>query len=251
MADLVSYHLYHFSPFQLWIPPVYTAGLWRPVASRGQRERTSCTSCPCFCLTTPTSSVEKGNGIAPERTRRGPVCFCYLSPPLLSPTPPQWPRCLRHGSQRVSQPHGGRRQLLHDLPHHLARVPGLHLRLEDGPGTGWEHHSKLEPQRVCLQVSLAAHTPRRTAPPWMELIISCFMGYLWRNILSWIKVQGCGWSCRSCENMRHWVLTFFSLCWKLVTHSWVSCVCVCVVYVAYWTHLWGNMMGLPMLHILL
>lgn len=155
MADLDFYHLNLF-PFQLWIPPAYTAGLWRPVASRGQRERTSCTSCPCFCLTTPTSSVEKGNGIAPERSRRSPRCFSYLSPPLLLfPTPPQWPRSLQHGSQPVSRPHGGRRQLLHDLPHHLERVPGLHLRHEDGPGTGWEHHSKLEPQSVCLQVGLA------------------------------------------------------------------------------------------------
>jgi len=50
--------------FQWLTPRVFTAGPWLPTESRGQKERTSCSFCPCFCQTIQTSSVEKGNCIA-------------------------------------------------------------------------------------------------------------------------------------------------------------------------------------------
>jgi len=48
------------SPPQWWTRRVCVAATWPPAARSGPPGTISCTSCPCSCWTSPTSTVEKG-----------------------------------------------------------------------------------------------------------------------------------------------------------------------------------------------
>lgn len=73
-----------------------------------------------------------GFGPDPEGSPWVPLGFsCILT--VLSLSPFQRSRRLQHSGGPVPRQHGGGSHLLHDLPHHPERVPGLHQGFKNGP----------------------------------------------------------------------------------------------------------------------
>lgn len=76
-----------------------------------------------------------GFGPDPEGSPWVPLGFPLGSPASSrsSLSPLQRSRRLQHSGGPVPRQHGGGSHLLHDLPHHPERVPGLHQGFENGP----------------------------------------------------------------------------------------------------------------------